>query len=70
MSASHDHLTDTFSIRIEGMSCASCVLRIERALNQLTELSAEVNLATESALIRKPKTLATATIVEIIEKTG
>lgn len=37
---------------IEGMSCASCALRIEKGLNKLTGvLSATVNLATEQATV-------------------
>jgi len=38
---------------IEGMSCASCVSRVEKALTQLPGvLSAEVNLATETAEVK------------------
>ena len=38
------------NIQIEGMSCASCVLRVERVLNELPEVTeAKVNLANESA---------------------
>lgn len=40
-------------LRIEGMSCASCVGRVERALKALPGvIEAEVNLATNSAVVR------------------
>ncbi|MFX8145290.1 cation transporter, partial [Acinetobacter baumannii] len=39
-------------LRISGMSCASCVGRVEKALlKQAGVLSAEVNLATETARV-------------------
>jgi len=44
---------DTIDIAIEGMHCAACVGRIERALlAQPTVLDASVNLLTESASVR------------------
>ena len=42
----------TFKLPIEGMTCASCVNRVEKALLKVPGVnSAEVNLATESALV-------------------
>jgi P-type Cu+ transporter len=39
-------------LKIEGMSCASCALRIEKGVSKLTGvLSATVNLATEQAMV-------------------
>ena len=50
---------ETLELRIEGMSCASCVTRIERALTQVPGVSsAVVNLATERAAVM----LATGTV--------
>ncbi|MDR3534411.1 MAG: heavy metal translocating P-type ATPase [Rhodopila sp.] len=41
-----------FDLNVTGMTCASCVNRVERALNQLPGvLKAEVNLATERARV-------------------
>jgi Cu+-exporting ATPase len=41
------------SIDIEGMTCASCVSRVEKALTNLPGIeAATVNLATEQARIR------------------
>jgi Cu+-exporting ATPase len=45
--------TITYDIGIGGMTCASCVARVEKALNKMPGvLSAAVNLATESARVR------------------
>lgn len=41
-----------WSVRILGMSCASCANRIERALNALEGTEASINFATEKAHIR------------------
>ena len=42
----------TYDIGIGGMTCASCVARVEKALKKMPGvLSATVNLATESARI-------------------
>ncbi|MEB0109769.1 heavy metal translocating P-type ATPase [Variovorax sp. RTB1] len=44
--------SQTFDIAIGGMSCASCVSRVEKALDRVPGvLSASVNLATESARV-------------------
>ncbi|MFC3938338.1 MULTISPECIES: heavy metal translocating P-type ATPase [Acidovorax] len=44
---------DEASLSIEGMTCASCVSRVEKALRKLPEVTAaEVNLATEKAEVR------------------
>ncbi|MEB0178310.1 heavy metal-associated domain-containing protein, partial [Undibacterium sp. CCC3.4] len=44
--------SQTFDIAIGGMTCASCVARVEKALDRVPGvLSASVNLATESARV-------------------
>ncbi|MCZ6775132.1 MAG: heavy metal translocating P-type ATPase [Ignavibacteria bacterium] len=46
-----DHL-QTLTLPVEGMSCASCVLRVEKALKKVNGVSsATVNLANEKATI-------------------
>ena len=42
----------SITLEIEGMTCASCVSRVERKLNRLDGVDASVNLATESARVR------------------
>ena len=50
-------------LRITGMSCASCVSRVERALRRLPEvLEVQVNLADESARLRVLEGLPDATL--------
>ena len=41
----------TVTMSVDGMTCASCVRRVERKLGKLPGVSASVNLATESARI-------------------
>jgi len=51
-------------IGIEGMTCASCVGRVERALKKVPGvLEATVNLATESARVRYASPAATPALL-------
>src|SRR3954466_7207139 len=44
--------SDAVRLQIEGMTCASCVNRVERALRKVPGVAtAEVNLATETAQV-------------------
>jgi Cu+-exporting ATPase len=47
-----DTYTSSVTLEIEGMTCAGCVSRVERKLNELDSVDASVNLATESARVR------------------
>lgn len=61
----------TASIPVEGMTCASCVARVEKAIRAVPGVtSASVNLATERADIRFDTTTKTADIVKAIENSG
>ncbi|MDP0926319.1 heavy metal translocating P-type ATPase [Paracoccus onubensis] len=63
--------TETFSIPIEGMSCASCVGRVEKALKSVPGVdSAIVNLATERADIAAGNGVDRPMLVQAIEKAG
>ncbi len=47
-----DTYTSSVTLEIEGMTCAGCVSRVERKLNELESVEASVNLATETARVR------------------
>ena len=59
--------SSNISLPIEGMTCASCVSRVERALKKVPNvLEAHVNLATETAVIsmNEPNQVALITAIE------
>lgn len=56
-------------LAIDGMSCASCAVRIERALTRIDGVVAGVNYATEEALIAAPG-VPTEHLVVVIERLG
>jgi Cu+-exporting ATPase len=58
-------------LQIEGMSCASCVGRVERSLKKIAEVSeAQVNLATETATVLSQTVLDPQLLVDAVEKAG
>ena len=60
-----------WSLPIEGMSCASCVARVEKALGAVTGVTdASVNLATEEASVHTDGSVALASLRAAIEKAG
>ena len=72
-SAGYDVASGILEVGIEGMTCASCVLRVERAIAAVPGvLSAAVNLATERATIKVTDTSArqTEAIEAAIRKSG
>ena len=61
----------TISLPIEGMTCASCVGRVERALKAVPGVAdAVVNLATEKASITTNAAVDPATLVKAVEDVG
>lgn len=44
-------IVQRLEVAIQGMTCASCVGRVERKLRKMPGVSAQVNLATEKALV-------------------
>src|SRR3954451_1219444 len=56
---------------VGGMTCASCVARVEKKLNRLEGVEATVHLATASARVRfDPDLVEPATLVQTVERTG
>ncbi|MBC7134501.1 MAG: heavy metal translocating P-type ATPase, partial [Oceanibaculum nanhaiense] len=64
-------IEQTYDLAIEGMSCAACVGRVEKALAKVPGVDrAAVNLATEQARVRLAETLDPADLVAAVEKAG
>ena len=61
---------ETFRIALEGMSCASCVARVEKSLNGIDGVHANVNLATEQASGSRPPDVPLETLVAAVEAAG
>lgn len=55
---------------IEGMTCASCVDRVERKLGKLDGVEASVNLPLESAHVTVPPGITDQQIVDTVNATG
>jgi P-type Cu+ transporter len=55
---------------LEGMTCASCVARIERKLNKLEGVDATVNFATEQATVRHDPAVTVDELVRVVEAAG
>lgn len=56
---------------IEGMTCASCVARVEKALQAVPGvIAATVNLATEKASVKATADVSMATLTGAVEKAG
>jgi Cu+-exporting ATPase len=58
-------------LKISGMTCAACSIRIEKALNKLPGVTATVNLATEVAHARlSPGTASMEDLITAVARTG
>lgn len=68
MTLQHEILT--IDLGIEGMTCASCVSRVEKRLGRLDGVEAEVNLATEKARVSFPSTTSIDELVEAVRAAG
>ena len=61
----------THTFAVDGMTCASCVGRVERALHQVPGvLEASVNLATEQTSVRAVTSTSVATLRAAVERAG
>ncbi|EEX83817.1 heavy metal translocating P-type ATPase [Brucella abortus bv. 3 str. Tulya] len=61
----------SFPVPVEGMSCASCVSKVEKALSGVPGVTrASVNLATERAHVELAGQVALSELIKAVEKAG
>ncbi|GAA4350246.1 heavy metal translocating P-type ATPase [Microbacterium rhizosphaerae] len=58
------------TLDIAGMTCASCVARVEKRLQSVEGVTAEVNLATESAKVSYPAHVDGERLVQAVREAG
>lgn len=63
-------MSDTIELALGGMTCASCANHIEKKLNRLDGVSAEVNYATEVARVRAPQGYDPTQLIAAVEAAG
>jgi Cu+-exporting ATPase len=62
--------SSTIEMRLGGMTCASCAARIEKRLNRLDGVEAQVNYATETAVVVADASVSTDDLVAAVEAIG
>ncbi len=63
--------THDYAFGIEGMTCASCVSRVEKVLGKVPGVvSASVNLATEKAIVHASEAIPAEALVNAVRKAG
>ena len=73
MNSQNDPNCTILTLDIEGMTCASCVSRVEKALDRIPGVeAASVNLATEQAKVRLKAGSETSPkeVIALVQKTG
>ena len=69
--AAPDTSTEGLRLPISGMTCASCVARVEKALGTVPGVqSASVNLATEAATIKVASSVTMEALAKAVERAG
>jgi len=66
----HQPATRVVELDIEGMTCASCVNRVEKKLGKLDGVQASVNLPLESAHVTVPAGITDEQIKATVEAAG
>nr|QIJ55671.1 lead transporter [uncultured Azoarcus sp.] len=57
-------------LKITGLRCANCARTVQKAIEQLSEVQAEVNFATEEAIVQVPSSLTIEAVISIVETAG
>ncbi len=64
-------MSTTFTLPISGMTCASCVCRVEESLARVPGVaSVAVNLATEAATVSGGGSLSSSSLAQAIDAAG
>lgn len=67
----NQHTENIIDLNIRGMTCASCVGRVEKALLKVEGVDdVSVNLATESAQVHLQKNISPEILIQTVEKAG
>jgi Cu+-exporting ATPase len=64
------HADSEVALAIGGMTCGACVARVERALNRLDGVAAQVNYATERATVTLPGDLPVQRLLDQVAAAG
>ena len=56
--------------KLSGLRCANCARTAQKAIEQLADVQADVNFATEEAIVRSPATVTPAQIIKTVEAAG
>lgn len=70
LNATGDAPVATVDLAVGGMTCASCVARVEKKLNKLDGVDASVNLATESAHVTLTRDVTDDELVGAVARAG
>ena len=69
--AGYDVATTEVALQVDGMTCASCVARVEKALRRVPGVTAaSVNLATEKATVGALSTVSVAALQAAVAQAG
>ncbi|MDH6244522.1 heavy metal translocating P-type ATPase [Mycobacterium sp. OTB74] len=63
-------MTTSVTLSVGGMTCASCASRIEKRLNRIDGVHANVNFATEQAAVTYPDSVTTDELLAAVQTTG
>jgi P-type Cu+ transporter len=59
-----------YVFKLRGLRCANCARTAQKAIQQIPDVEADVNFATEEAIVRVPVSVAPDTIIQTIEAAG
>lgn len=62
--------TQETDLQLIGMSCVNCAAKIEKALNQIPDVEAQVNFATEKAHIKMPPKYDVQALISTVQNLG